>query len=93
LPLGTAWDAYGPALDAAAQVIASFGPDALVVSLGVDTAAEDPDTFRLVADDFTRIGAAIGLLRLPTLLVQEGGYELSVIGRNVVNVLRGVEDA
>ena len=44
----------------------SFGADALIVSLGVDTAAEDPDTFRLVADDFTRIGAAIGALDLPT---------------------------
>jgi acetoin utilization deacetylase AcuC-like enzyme len=92
LPLGTAWDTYAPALDAAAQAITSFAPDALVVSLGVDTAAEDPDTFHLGADDFTRIGAAIGRLRLPTLIVQEGGYELGVIGRNVVNVLRGVED-
>ena len=52
-----------------------------------------PTTFQLVADDFTRIGAAIGALALPTLLVQEGGYELGVIGRNVVNVLRGVEGA
>ena len=93
LPLGTAWDAYGPALDAAANAINDFGPDALVVSLGVDTAAEDPDMFQLVAGDFTRIGTAIGALRLPTLLVQEGGYELSVIGRNVVNVLRSVDDA
>ena len=28
-------------------------------------------------------------LGLPTVLVQEGGYDLDVIGRNVVNVLRG----
>ena len=62
LPLGTAWDAYGPALDAAATAITSFGADALVVSLGVDTAAEDYDTFQLVGDDFTRMGAAIGAL-------------------------------
>jgi hypothetical protein len=25
--------------------------------------------------------------------VQEGGYDLGVIGRNVVNVLQGVQDA
>ena len=93
LPLGTAWDAYGPALDAAARVIAAFAPDALVVSLGVDTAAEDADTFQLVGDDFTRMGAAIGALELPTLFVQEGGYDLGVIGRNVVNVLTGFEGA
>ena len=35
---------------------------------------------------------AIGTLRLPTLVVQEGGYDLGVIGRNVVNVLRGIEE-
>jgi acetoin utilization deacetylase AcuC-like enzyme len=93
LPLGTEWDAYGPALAATATAIRDFGPDALVVSLGVDTAAEDPDLFQLGADDFTRIGTAIGALAIPTLLVQEGGYELSVIGRNVVNVLRGVAGA
>lgn len=90
---GTTWDSYGLALDSAAAVITEFAPDALVVSLGVDTAAEDPDRFELTGDDFTRIGARIGALRLPTLLVQEGGYDLAVIGRNVVNVLRGVEDS
>ena len=42
--------------------------------------------FLLLGDDFTRIGTRIGALRLPTLLVQEGGYDLDVIGRNVVNV-------
>ena len=82
-----------PALDAAVDAVANFGADALVVSLGVDTAAEDDDTFQLVADDFTRMGAAIGALGLPTVLVQEGGYDLGVIGRNVVNVLRGFEDS
>jgi acetoin utilization deacetylase AcuC-like enzyme len=91
LPLGTAWDAYAPALDAGSAAIRDFGADALIVSLGVDTAAEDYDTFQLVGDDFTRMGAAIGALDLPTVLVQEGGYDLGVIGRNVVNVLRGVE--
>jgi acetoin utilization deacetylase AcuC-like enzyme len=93
LPLGTGWDAYGPALADAAGVIRQFAPDALVVSLGVDTAAEDYDTFELGADDFIRVGAAIGALGRPTLLVQEGGYDLGVIGRNVVNVLSGFEDA
>jgi acetoin utilization deacetylase AcuC-like enzyme len=82
LPLGTAWDAYAPALDAAADVFRQFGPDGLVVSLGVDTAAEDYDTFRLVGPDFARIGESIGALGLPTVLVQEGGYDLGAIGRN-----------
>jgi acetoin utilization deacetylase AcuC-like enzyme len=93
LPAGTEWDAYAPALDAAARAVKAFAPDGLVVSLGVDTALEDADTFRLVADDFTRMGQTIGALGHPTLFVQEGGYDLGVIGRNVVNVLQGFESA
>ena len=88
LPAGTEWDAYGPALTAALAVVRKFGPDAVIVSLGVDTALEDPDTFRLVADDYPRLGAAIAALDRPTLVVQEGGYCLDVLGRNVVGVLR-----
>jgi acetoin utilization deacetylase AcuC-like enzyme len=65
----------------------------LVVSLGVDTAAEDSDTFQLVADDYPRLGATIARLRRPAVFVQEGGYDLDVIGRNVVGVLRGYEGA
>jgi acetoin utilization deacetylase AcuC-like enzyme len=91
LPPGTEWAAYSEALAVALDGIRSFGADTLVVSLGVDTAAEDPDRFQLVADDFTRIGVGIGAMQRPTLIVQEGGYNLDVIGRNVVNVLRGVE--
>jgi acetoin utilization deacetylase AcuC-like enzyme len=88
LPAGTAWDAYGPALDAACQAVRKYAPDGLLVSLGVDTALEDPDSFQLVADDYSRIGAAIAALGLPTVVVQEGGYNLDVIGRNVCGVLR-----
>jgi acetoin utilization deacetylase AcuC-like enzyme len=87
LPEGTTWDQYGPAYDAALDVVRRYGADALVVSLGVDTAAEDPDRFQLVADDYARIGAGIAGLELPTLVVQEGGYNLDVIGRNVTRVL------
>ena len=80
---------YGPALDDAIGVIDEFAPDGLVVSLGVDTAAEDSDTLparrrRLPAH---RRGDR-ARLRVPTVFVQEGGYDLDVIGRNVVGVLR-----
>jgi acetoin utilization deacetylase AcuC-like enzyme len=87
LPMGTAWDAYGPALGAALQIVRDFAPDGVVVSLGVDTALEDPDAFCLVEDDFARIGLALARLDRPTVVVQEGGYCLDVIGRNVARVL------
>jgi acetoin utilization deacetylase AcuC-like enzyme len=88
LPAGTAWDAYAAALTPALAAVAKFAPDAVIVSLGVDTAREDPDLFDLVADDYPRLGAALAALDRPTLIVQEGGYCLDVLGRNVVSVLR-----
>jgi acetoin utilization deacetylase AcuC-like enzyme len=87
LPPGTEWPAYADALTDALTAIADFGCDTLVVSLGVDTALEDADSFQLTGDDFLRLGTAIGSLGRPALFVQEGGYCLDVIGRNVVNVL------
>jgi len=88
LPAGTDWDTYGPAYDAALAVVQRFAPDTVIVSLGVDTALEDPDSFRLVADDYPRIGAGIASLDRPTLVVQEGGYNREIIGRNVTAVLK-----
>jgi acetoin utilization deacetylase AcuC-like enzyme len=92
LPPGTEWPAYAAALADAIDAIRAFGCDTLVVSLGVDTALEDADSFRLTGDDFCRLGAAIATIGAPTLFVQEGGYCLDVIGRNVVNVLSAFED-
>jgi acetoin utilization deacetylase AcuC-like enzyme len=90
LPFGTAWDTYAPALDAACRVIEAFGPDALVVSLGVDSYEHDPiSQFRLTIGDFPRIGARIAAIRRPTLFVMEGGYAVEAIGVNAVNVLTG----
>ena len=65
-----------------------FGADVVIVSLGVDTAIEDPDSFRLGADDYPRLGAKLAGLDRPMLVVQEGGYCLDVLGRNVAAVLR-----
>lgn len=93
LPAGTDWSTYGEALDTAVVAITGFSPDVLVVSLGVDTALEDPDSFRLIADDYSRIGATVSSLGLPTLFIMEGGYELAVLGRNVAAVLTGFHNS
>jgi acetoin utilization deacetylase AcuC-like enzyme len=67
---------------------------AIVVSLGVDTFEHDPiSAFRLVNDDYLRIGEAIGRLGRRTLFVMEGGYSVEDIGVNAVNVLAGFEAA
>ncbi len=94
LPPGTGNSDWSEALADALTRIRSFDPDALVVSLGVDTYKDDPISFfRLESEDFLRAGETIGSLRLPTLFVMEGGYALREIGINAVNVLEGFEAA
>lgn len=90
LPPGTDFAAWSAALDDALAQIRSFRPDALVVSLGVDTFMDDPiSSFRLASDDFVAYGRMIGALNLPTVYCMEGGYAVAEIGLNTVNVLRG----
>src|SRR5450432_487823 len=94
LPPGTAFNAWPDALRVSLARIKNFGADALVVSLGVDTFAEDPISFfRLQTPDFLTYGGMIGACAIPTLFVLEGGYAVGEIGVNVVNVLTGFETA
>jgi acetoin utilization deacetylase AcuC-like enzyme len=93
MPPGTGFDVWGEALDAALGRVRQYGPDALIVSLGVDTFKEDPISFfKLESDDFATYGRAIGALDIPTLFVMEGGYAVEEIGINTINVLTGFED-
>jgi acetoin utilization deacetylase AcuC-like enzyme len=83
LPLahGSGGDAMLTALEAAARRIEAFRPDALVVALGFDAHRLDPiGALKLESEDFGRIGAQIRALDLPTVVVQEGGYAIDVIG-------------
>lgn len=91
LPWATGWEGYAAALQKAAAVLTDYAPDALVVSFGADTYREDPiSRFLLDTPDFGRIGEAIGALRLPTLVVMEGGYAVDALGRNTVTFLQGL---
>lgn len=92
LPFGTDWAGWSAALEDACSRIQAFGTDVLVVSLGLDPYERDPiSKFKLVSDDFTRLGARLKKLGLPTLFVMEGGYAIDALGVNCVNVLTGFE--
>ena len=94
LPWQSSAEDWFAALDTGLQRISDFAPDYLVVSLGVDTFIDDPiSQFQLKTPDYLEAGNRIGCLNLPTLFVMEGGYAVSDIGTNVVNVLRGAEQA
>jgi len=94
LPAGTSSASWFSALETACIRLASFGADALVVSLGVDTFAGDPlSRFQLHSADYLRIGERLAYLNLPTAFIFEGGYAVKELGTNVVNVLEGYETA
>jgi acetoin utilization deacetylase AcuC-like enzyme len=67
--------------------------EALVVSLGVDAAAEDPQSpLEVTRDGLRETGALLGGLGVPTVFVQEGGYH-DAIGELVRETLVGFEGA
>ena len=69
------------------------GASALVVALGVDAAGGDPESPLEVTDaGFRAAGRALGSLGLPTVVVQEGGYDLDTIGALVHEFLTGLEE-
>lgn len=88
LSTGTTWAFYREALDAAITSARDFGAEALVIALGVDTHIEH-GVLALEGDDYSRLGATLGGLGLPTVFVQEGGYERGVLERDVPAVLTG----
>jgi acetoin utilization deacetylase AcuC-like enzyme len=69
------------------------GAKALVVALGVDAAGGDPESpLNVTAGGFRAAGTTLGELGLPTVVVQEGGYDLEAIGPLVRQTLTGIED-
>ena len=66
----------------------------LVVALGVDAAGGDPESpLEVTADGYRAAGRALGELGLPTVIVQEGGYDLEPIGDLVLATLEGFQSA
>ncbi len=87
---GTAYDVWSAALNDALKKIEAYSPDAIVISLGVDTFERDPISFfKLNSDDFSRYGKLLAGAAKPTLFVMEGGYAVEEIGINTCNVLTG----
>lgn len=94
LAAGSPVESWFAALDHALSRLEAFRPDALVVSLGVDTFEGDPIShFKLKTSDYPGMGERIARLKFPTLFAMEGGYAVAEIGDNVVGVLRGFDGA
>jgi acetoin utilization deacetylase AcuC-like enzyme len=78
---GTGDAGWLAALEDGLGAVRRFGPDALVLSLGFDASEHEPLGFLTVtADGFARAGAAVAKLGVPTVVVQEGGYNTDLLG-------------
>lgn len=91
LPARTDDDAYLSALSHALDKIRTFGPEMIVVSLGLDTFVTDPICdLSLTTEGFFRCGKLVAELGLPTVVLQEGGYDVEKLGMNVQSWLTGL---
>jgi acetoin utilization deacetylase AcuC-like enzyme len=92
LSRGAGVDTWFGALEQACARVVACESEALVVSLGLDTFADDPlGTFALRGTDYLRLGRRLAALRLPTVFILEGGYASEDLGTNAVNVIEGFE--
>ena len=90
LPRGTDWQRYTPTLTQALDWIEQGAPDLLIVSYGADTHEADPIShFKLKTSDYAAMACRIAQLKVPTLIVMEGGYAVEALGGNVAAFLGG----
>ncbi|MBN1528702.1 MAG: hypothetical protein JW895_06545 [Thermoleophilaceae bacterium] len=90
---GTGDDGWTEAVRSLAGWVEDGGARALVVALGVDAAGGDSESpLEVTADGYRTAGRTLGGLGLPTVVVQEGGYDLDQIGRLVHETLAGIEE-
>ncbi len=90
LPPGTGDEGWLAAVGDACDWAATAGADALVLSLGLDAAAADPESpLQVSADGYRAAGERIGSLG-PVVVIQEGGYDLASLGGLAVAALSGL---
>jgi acetoin utilization deacetylase AcuC-like enzyme len=82
---------YRPALAQAIEFVGKFRPAFAVLAFGADAHEADPiGGFKLPTGYFREIGVAVRELGMPTVVTQEGGYNLDALGPCVAEVLRGL---
>ncbi len=82
---------YFGVLSQAVDKIKLFNPEFFIISFGVDThedEIEELGDFRLTTAFYTKMAEFLSCeLNIPTLLIMEGGYKISVLGVNVSSFL------
>ena len=90
-PKDIAESGYFGLLDRALEEISRFRPDFLVLSLGLDTLKDDPlGGTCLEGESYIRMGKTIAALKIPVLMVLEGGYCIEKIGACAADVAQSL---
>ena len=88
LEKGTNDARYMSTLEEALELICNFAPSYLVLSAGMDIYADDPlGTIKVTTDGIREIAKQIAGLKLPSVIVMEGGYNNEALGKNTVQFL------
>ena len=89
---GSGDDVWLAGVDLLLESARAHRSEALVVPLGVDAGAGDPNSpLQVTEEGFREAGRRLGALGLPTVFVQEGGYVLDTIGSLVRATLEGFD--
>ena len=90
LTLGSGDEIFLAAITDGLAKVQRHDPGALLLSLGFDAFKDDPlSGLKVSTDGFRAAGSAIGGVDLPTVLIQEGGYQCDALGRNLTAFLEG----
>jgi len=93
LPMGTQLTQYIEALERIIKNIRQFDPAYLIIAAGFDTHESDPiGGFKIRTEEFIEIGSRFAAMNIPTLICQEGGYNVDVLGECVKNFLIGIKN-
>ena len=91
LPENVSGPVYRSHLHKALGKIKNFKPAYMVLAFGLDVAKGDPTgTWQLNSGDLEENGKILGELRLPMMVVQEGGYRTRSLGINALSFFRGL---
>jgi acetoin utilization deacetylase AcuC-like enzyme len=90
---GSGDDTWLAAVDRLVAAAREHRSEGMVVALGVDAAAGDPNSPLAISEaGFREAGRRLGALGIPTVLVQEGGYVLETVGDLVRATLQGFDE-
>lgn len=89
---GSVEEVFLAAIAQGLERVGTFGAEALVLALGFDTHAEDPlSLLRVTTAAFRSAGATVAGAGIPVVVIQKGGYHLSVIGDCLEQFLKGLQ--